>query len=149
MKPMWACPRCDRTFANRNQSHSCGRYGLEEHFAGSSPEVVQIFERVAAMIRSIGPVDILVEKTRIAFHVRMSFAAVTLRRKWLDGHVVLARPLDSPRFLRIDTISERNHLHAFRFHSVPEVDDEVMAWLREAYGVGEQRHLGGSNDARG
>jgi hypothetical protein len=28
-------------------------------------------------------------------------------------------------------------------HSVADLDDEVAAWLREAYRVGEQKHLGG------
>jgi hypothetical protein len=33
-------------------------------------------------------------------------------------------------------------LHVFRLASVDEIDDEVRGWLREAYAVGEQRHLG-------
>jgi hypothetical protein len=140
---MWTCPRCGRSFANRNQSHSCDRSRLEHHFARSSSDVVAIFENFVAMVRSIGPVEIIPEKSRIAFHVRMSFAAVVLRRDWLEGHVVLARRLDHARFHRIDTISARNHVHSFRFRSVAELDDEVMGWLREAYAVGEQKHLGG------
>lgn len=82
------------------------------------------------------------EKTRIAFQVRMSFAAFVIRRNWVDGHVVLARRLENPRFRRIESFSPRNHLHAFRFESVDEIDGEVAAWLAEAYRVGEQRHLG-------
>jgi hypothetical protein len=84
---------------------------------------------------------VLPEKTRIAFHVRMSFAAFVIRRNWVDGHVVLARRLENPRFRRIESFSPRNQLHAFRFASVEEIDDEVAAWLAEAYRVGEQRHL--------
>jgi hypothetical protein len=71
----------------------------------------------------------------------MSFAAFTLRRGWVDGHVVLARRLDSPRFRRIDFISPRNQVHVFRLHQPAEVDAEVEAWLAEAYSVGEQKHL--------
>ena len=71
----------------------------------------------------------------------MSFAQLTPRRRWLDGHVVLARRLEHPRFRRIDTISARNHVHHFRLAAVTDVDDDVDAWLREAYAVGEQRHL--------
>ena len=88
-----------------------------------------------------GPVTVLPQKTRIAFHVRMSFAAFMIRKNWVDGHVVLARRLENPRFRRIETFSPRNHLHAFRFENVDEIDDEVVAWLAEAYRVGEQRHL--------
>ena len=81
------------------------------------------------------------EKTRIAFQVRMSFAQITPRRQWLDGHVVLARRLESPRFRRIETFSPRNHLHAFRLCAISDLDDEFRAWLAEAYAVGEQKYL--------
>ena len=101
-----------------------------------------IFDKLLSVARKNGAVTVLPEKTRIAFQVRMSFAAFAIRRKWVDGHVVLARRFEHPRFRRIETFSPRNHLHAFRFGSVDEVDDEVAGWFAEAYQVGEQRHLG-------
>ncbi len=103
--------------------------------------VVATFHALRKAAEKSGPVKVLPEKTRIAFQVRMSFAAFSLRRHWVDGHVVLARRLASPRFRRIDFISPRNHLHVFRLHKPSEVDDEVMRWLAEAYSVGEQKHL--------
>lgn len=93
------------------------------------------------MLRDIGPVRVLPEKTRIAFQVRMSFAQVTPRKHWLDGHVVLARRLDHPRFTAVQTFSPRNHLHTFRLSSIADVDDTLRAWLTEAYEVGQQLHL--------
>ncbi len=71
----------------------------------------------------------------------MSFAAFILRKRWVDGHVVLARRLECPRFSRIDYFSPRNQGHVFRLHEPGEVDEEDQAWLAEAYSVGEQRHL--------
>jgi hypothetical protein len=84
---------------------------------------------------------VLPEKTRIALHVRMSFAAFMPRRHWLGGHLVLARRIDSSRFLRVDTYSQRNVVHAFRLISPADVDEEFVAWLAEAYQVGAQKHL--------
>lgn len=139
--PLWRCLACRRVFANRNQSHACGRYTLAQHFRGRPREIRVLYDAVAAAIRRIGPVRVLPEKTRIAFQVRMSFAQVTPRQRWLDGHVVLARRLEHPRFRRVETFSARNHLHAFRISSVDDVDGEFCAWLEEAYRVGEQRHL--------
>jgi hypothetical protein len=81
------------------------------------------------------------EKTRIAFQVRMSFAQVTPRRAWLDGHVVLARRRASPRFRRIETFSPRNHVHFFRIEKLEEIDAEFRERLAEAYAVGQQEHL--------
>jgi hypothetical protein len=70
---MWACPRCARTFANRNQTHTCAPLGdLDTHFAGVSPAVRATFDRVLAVVSELGPVTVLPEKTRIALHVRTS-----------------------------------------------------------------------------
>jgi hypothetical protein len=72
----------------------------------------------------------------------MSFAAFMPRRRWLNGHLVLARRVDSPRFARIETFSPRNVLHAFRLTTPQDVDAEFTTWLTEAYEVGCQQHLG-------
>ena len=146
---LWRCPACGRGFAIRNQSHSCGpRYTLAHHFRGKPTVIRAIYREVVAAIRAIGPVRVLPEKTRIAFQVRMSFAQVTPRRAWLDGHVVLARRLEHPRFRHVQTFSVRNHLHAFRLTSPGEVDGEFRAWLAEAYRVGRQEHLQRSTGRR-
>jgi uncharacterized protein DUF5655 len=138
---MWRCPRCGRTFANRNQSHACAPLGrLDDHFAGCEPQVRATFDAVHAAVLALGPVEVLPERTRIALHRRMSFAAFVPRRRWLDGHVVLAERLDSPRFRRVEVYSPRNVLHAFRLTGPAEVDAEVRSWLTAAYAVGEQRH---------
>jgi hypothetical protein len=85
---LWRCPKCDRAFANRSQTHACaGLHDLEHHF--------------------------------------------TARRRWLDGHVVLARRLEHPRFRRIETFSPRNHVHVFRLTQPNEVDAVFDAWMRE------------------
>jgi hypothetical protein len=138
---LWKCPKCARPFANRNQSHSCSRITLRQHLANKTPRAVALFRIFAKLVKCCGPVRVVPEKTRIAFQVRMSFAAVALRRDHLIGHVVLARRLKNSRFGKIESISPRNHVHSFRFSSPNEMDREVQAWLREAYQVGQQRHL--------
>ena len=100
------------------------------------------FDRVLDVVSQFGPVTVLPEKTRIALHVRMSFAAFVPRLRWLDGHLVLARRVESTRFRRIETYSARNVLHAFRLAAPAEVDEEFAGWLAEAYAVGGQHHLG-------
>jgi hypothetical protein len=84
-KPLWRCPKCRRRFANRNQSHACGRHDLAHHFRGKPREIRALYEAFARAVRSCGRVTVLPEKTRIAFQVRMSFAQVTPRSGSLDG----------------------------------------------------------------
>lgn len=141
-RPLWTCPTCGRTFANVNQTHTCAPLGtLDAHFHGKDPIVRSVFDRVLEVVSTCGPVTVLPEKTRIALHVRMSFAAFTPRRHWLDGHLVLARRVPLPRFRKIEVYSPRNVLHAFRLTALSDVDAELSSLLAEAYTVGEQRHL--------
>ena len=139
--PLWQCPACHRRFANRNQSHTCERLNLIDHFSKKSPHIRALYDAFVVMVEQCGPVTILPEKTRIAFQVRMSFAALMPKQGWVDGHLVLAARHSSPHFRRIETFSPRNHLHAFRLERVDQLDSEFRRLLGMAYAVGEQRHL--------
>jgi hypothetical protein len=108
---------------------------------GKSAHVISLYERFVALVKQCGPVTVAPTKTQIGFQVRIVFANVTLRRRWLDVSIILPRRLDHPRLTRIESFSPRSHAHSFRIHSLDELDDEVLSWLQEAYQVGEQKHL--------
>jgi len=141
-KPLWQCAECGRTFANPNQSHACRPLGsLDDHFAKRPPELRALFDALAKAVKACGPSEVLPEKTRIAFHRRMSFISVYPRRDHLFLGIVLAARDDDPRFESVQTFSPRNHLHNLRLRSVEEIDEKLRGWIRAAYEVGEQRHL--------
>src|SRR5689334_11632396 len=97
---MWRCGACGRRFANRNQTHFCGTVNLASHFRGKPPETRRLYDAFVAKLRALGPVTVLSEKTRIAFQVRMSFAALMTRRGYLRGHLVLDRRYEHACFYR-------------------------------------------------
>ncbi len=139
---LWTCPACARTFANRNQTHTCGGADLDHHFSGKPPEIRALFDAFLARIEALGPVTVLPQKTRIAFHVRMSFAQLTPKQGWIDGHLVLAEKREHPLIHRYRRFSPRNHLHEFRLRTQAELTPDFEALIAEAYAVGEQKHLG-------
>ncbi len=138
--PLWVCPECGRGFANPNQSHACGPLDLAHHLVGRSDEVRATYAAFLALLEENGPVVVLPEKSRIAFQVRMSFARLTLRRRWTLGHLVLARRVEDPVFTKVETFSPRNHVHEFRLDGPDEVE-RLRPWTPEAYAVGRQEHL--------
>ena len=141
-RALWKCEKCGRPFANRNQTHSCGRFTVGEFLEGRSPEAAQLYNRFAAAIAELGDVSTAPAKTRVGFQVRMIFASVNrLNDDGLAAHVVLARRLEHPRFTKIESISPRNHVHHFLIQHAREIDTEVKSWLREAHAVGKQEHL--------
>jgi len=129
-RPLWQCPLCQREFANRNQTHTCGLHSIEEHFAGKDAIVRELFDAFVEALRTFGDFRILPEKTRIAFQVRMSFAQVTTRRSLLDGHLVLARRVEHPIFRNVETFSPRNHVHHFRLASVADLSPAFLGFPR-------------------
>lgn len=137
-RPLWSCPACARTFANRNQTHTCAALAdLDAHFERSEPRVRELFERFVEAVLACGPVEILPEKSRIAFHVRMSFAQITPRRAHLNGHLVLRRRADHPHFTKIEPLSPRCIVHHFKLED--RFDEAFRALIAEAYRTGEQR----------
>ena len=72
----------------------------------------------------------------------LRFAQDDPSRLYSKGHNVRpGRRLEHPRFRKIKTFSPKNHLHVFRLEKPEDVDDTFLAWMGEAYEVGEQKHL--------
>jgi hypothetical protein len=144
---LWTCPNCGRAFANRNQTHTCAPLsGLEHHFAGKAPIIRTIFDAFLARVEAIGPCLVLPQKTRIAFQARMSFAQLTPRQGWIDGHLVLAQRHEGWTRGKVTTYSPGNHTHEFRLASPADLDEDFQRYLALAYSVGRQEHLRGRRD---
>ena len=148
-RPLWTCPLCGRRFANRNQTHWHSAMTLDDHFADADERLRATFVRLVEVVRSCGEIVLWPVKTYIYIAARRSFAGVQVRKRWLKVHVELTRRLDNPRFDSIEEITPRNILHNFRLRSPEDVDDEVRAWLCEAYRVGMQEHLVASRPPEG
>jgi len=55
----------------------------------------------------------------------------------------MPKPTDAhPRFFRIESPTLRDHIHRFRLTKLTDLDEELAEFLREAYTVGCQEHLG-------
>jgi hypothetical protein len=139
---MWRCPTCGQTFVSRNMPHSCQVVELDSHFAASEPRVRAAFDAYLAAVRELGPVTVNATKSRISFQERMRFAGVERpRRRHLNATFVLTRPVESDRLARVEYVPPYYYVHRLRLERPEDVDDELKAWLAEAYEVGTRRHV--------
>jgi hypothetical protein len=136
--PLWVCPKCGHSFVTANLWHSCSQYELDDHFLDKDPSVRGLFDDLAAVIQSFGPVEIYAQKTRIVFTVRVRFVAAMPKKHWLDGHIWLKRRADDPHFHRIELLPPTNFIHNFRLTNPAQIDEEFVALLMESYRVGCQ-----------
>ena len=51
---LWRCAKCQRRFANKNQTHFCSDVRLESHFEGKPPETRDLYKafRVVKSLRA-------------------------------------------------------------------------------------------------
>ena len=140
LPPLWRCPKCGAQFVSANMSHSCGRFRLEDLFAGRDPQAFSLFEKFKRMVEACGPVVMIPQKTRLVFMVRMRFAAVYPRKSSLRVGLVLSRRLAPSR--RIDKVIEYAPQcigHELTITSAGDLDATIQRWLRAAYDVGTQK----------
>jgi hypothetical protein len=122
--------------------HGCGEYSVDGFFEGKRAGVRSLYDALVAFVGDVGPFEQVPTKTRIAFMVRVRFAAVNrLRKDGLACHIWLKRRIESPRFTKVELVGRTDWIHHFVLRSEEELDDELRGWLREAYEVGRQTHL--------
>lgn len=115
---------------------------VSDHLRGRDPAVIRLYERFVELVRACGPVELSVSKTAITFKgSRRGFAGAKPRDRWLDGYLDLQRRVTDPRIRTASPYTKRLFVHQFRVVTLDQLDEEFAGWVREAYEVGEGRHL--------
>jgi hypothetical protein len=137
VRPLWACPRCEKSYVTRNASHSCVVVPLDDHFAGR-PRARQLFDALVAVLEADGPVTVSVSTSRIELMKRARFAHVPVRRDYLRLHLWLKRRAASSRFVKVQHYGRDDWGHTLVVRDETDLDDELRALLRESRRVGDQ-----------
>ena len=111
-----------------------------EEFLGGNGLAARVFAAVKHALADVGTVHVRTTKSQIAFRRRRGFAYLWLPGMYLttpQAEVVLSiamdRELTSPRFKEVAHPSPRTWQHHLEIRDVADVDDEIKAWLRNAY----------------
>jgi hypothetical protein len=129
------CPKCGARLVTRNLWHSCGRFTLEALFARSDPAVLPVARRFIRMLRGLGDVQVIPQKTRLVCVARVRFAGLTPRRDHFVASFALHRWLQSARIVRTVDYGPRWRGHFVRIRSADALDDELRTWLQESHDV--------------
>ncbi len=140
-RPLWRCPKCGERFVTAHMWHACGKYSLEKLFAGCQPHVLKLFRKFANLVRKVGPVRVIPQKTRVVFQVRVRFGGAVPRKSYLRCGLALPRRMKHPRLFKIESYAPHFHGHWFRVDSEKDLDADVRRWIRLAYKVGAQEYL--------
>ena len=112
---------------------------LDEFFSGFE-DSRRLFEALAVTLGELGPLEVRVSKSQIAWVRRRAFAWAWLPDRYLgSGHapLVLSVALDrhdgSSRWKQVVEPSPGRFMHHLELRNPSEIDDDVFQWLREAW----------------
>lgn len=107
--------------------------------------MVKSYRRFLTLARKNGPIELAPTKSYIGVRgPRRNFAGLIPTDKALEGFIVAARRIEGRQLLDALSYQRNLFIHHF-FVEVPSaLDEEFAGWIREAYAVGEGKHLGQS-----
>ena len=111
-----------------------------EDLLAGHPVALEVLARVRELLDALGPYDVRASRSQIAFRRRRGFAYLWRPGQYLRGpvaevvlSVVLGRQDPSPRWKQVAHPSPAHWVHHLELRDAGELDEQVTAWLREAY----------------
>jgi hypothetical protein len=110
----------------------------EQLFSGH-PLGLKLYQAAAEVIEAFGDVEQRATKSQVAFRVKRGFAFVWRPGQYVNSEVpavlsiALPRRVNSPRVKSVVHVSDRVWMHHLELSAVDDIDDEVVAWLMEAF----------------
>jgi hypothetical protein len=140
---MWTCPKCRHQFYNKNQSHSCGEYTVDDFLKDKPEKSIGLFHFFLDEYRKVGEFERHPVKTRVALLTKMRFCSINkIGANYIDIHLVLTQLFeDASCFYKIDNLANRFFVHHARLYDYDDVTDELRKYMAMAYEVGNRAHV--------
>jgi hypothetical protein len=106
---------------------------LDEYFSTGPERERPIFEAVMAHLDTLGPVHVEPVSVGIFLKRSQGFAELRPMVRWVALSFALPHPVDSTKIARRMQGSTGRTWYVVRLHGPEDVDDDVRAWLTEAY----------------
>lgn len=127
----WACPRCDRTFRQVNQRHTCGVGSAATLLKNRPPALADLYRKLETTVRGFGEVEVVTRDRYALFRTTRIFADLTVTRDALRVVVHLGRKVSAPYFIKSGPSGNRvSHVALVRTAGDLRT---VMPFLREAF----------------
>lgn len=116
-------------------------------FFDGKPDELALYEAFWDKLAALGEFTTVAHKTQISLKNRRVFGCISmmrvLRKALLPEHYIvvtlgLLRPLESPRIAAVTEARPNRWTHHIVVGSENELDEELLAWVREAYDCGNR-----------
>jgi hypothetical protein len=130
----WVCPNCEREFASANQAHMCVPGVTVNDLLGRHPRwVSEIYAAIIEHLRRLGPVHEDAVNVGIFLKSDRKIAEFRPRVRSVLLSLYLPYELTDARITRMLPVAADRIVHMIKLTGVDQVDDQLRAWLSEAY----------------
>ena len=131
MTNTWTCPKCNRTFTQKNQRHACGTGDRADILRNRPPEIVKLYAAFEMFAKSLGPVELVTRERYVLFRSNRIFADAVIMSDALRLAIHLPRKVEHTLFIKV--VSDRKRLtHVAKLSTIEELEF-LKSFLREAY----------------
>jgi hypothetical protein len=130
---LWTCPDCGREFAKRNQWHSCGARSVDDHFEGKDTQLRELYDALISKLQRFGPVRVDAVQTSINLISKHHFGGITVQKSALRLGFIASEKIEASRIVRAQRLGPNKVGHSVKLHSLEDIDEELLDWLRWAY----------------
>ena len=107
---------------------------VADHFKeDTAPSVSKTYKKLIDVVRKFGPVAEAAKKTSIHLDNKTAFAAVYVRRNYINLVVKADHQIISPRVQKTEHTSGRRFYHTVKLASEADIDKELIGWVKDAY----------------
>lgn len=128
----WTCPKCERELVNEKQRHYCAKISLDSLFAGRSPELVLVFDKILAEVADWEDVLISTSPNCIVFVHKQTFFVIRPMQKQLDLKFYSATRLEGPMILKSVAHAGR-YVNNVRVALLTDVSPLLFKLVRNSY----------------
>lgn len=131
----WTCSRCNRSFRNTNQSHSCVIRKAESLFEGKDATLWAVYQKLLSHLKNLEGLNISPVKNAILFSVKTNFLAVKPKINWLDIEFISYLKIDEFPIHKSIRVSKSKYANFIRLENTSNIDQQLIGWLKEAYEI--------------
>ena len=112
-------------------------YSVSDHFVNKESSVRALYDQLVSLLRTFGQVEEDPKKTSIHLNRKSALAGVETRKNYMLVNIKSDHPIKSPRVEKTEQVSSKRFHHKVRISSPNDFDEELKAWLKEAYALSE------------
>lgn len=108
-------------------------YAMDSLFQNKEDHVLEIYQTILENIQTYGQPIIEIKKTSLHLVKKLAFLGVHPKKKRLDLNIVSDHLLSHSRLRKTEQISKKRYHNAIRLHHVEDIDDQLLALIKEAF----------------